>query len=216
MCIIGLFISFVSVILFVCFNNNIFLWRRFARSVLKILFVFVFPDSFSCSSMFLFTVFIRLVSESFDMCVNTRICPSWGTLLFSSLWGSFLVKFFIISFFVSISVFRKWISFSEFAIILLSTSFWCSSWLYRFIFCLISFCIRSHRSFFIPFNKMSLIFWYLSFLNVLSKTSKVSGNSAASGSVSLDMKESIWSGTVFKLSSRFAFFQLLEYSLLLE
>ena len=46
MCIIGQFISFVSVILFVCFNNNILLWRRFARSVMKILFVFLFPDSF--------------------------------------------------------------------------------------------------------------------------------------------------------------------------
>ena len=117
MCIIRLFISFVSVILFVCFNNSIFLWRRFARSVLKILFVFLFPDSFSCPSMLLFTVFITLVSESFGVCVNTRICPSWGTLLFSSLWGSFLMKSFIISFFVSISVFRKWISFSRFAII---------------------------------------------------------------------------------------------------
>ena len=41
MCIIGLFISFD--ILFVCFN--IFLWRRFARSVLKILSVFLFPNS---------------------------------------------------------------------------------------------------------------------------------------------------------------------------
>ena len=49
---------------------------------------------------------------------------------------------------------------------------------------------------------MSLIFWYLTFLNVLSKTSKVSENSVASGSESLDMKESIWSGTLFKLLSR--------------
>ena len=47
MCIIGLFISFfISVIFLVCFNNNIFLWRRFAEIVLKMLFVFLFPDSF--------------------------------------------------------------------------------------------------------------------------------------------------------------------------
>ena len=127
MCIIDLFISFVSVILFVCFNNSIFLWRRYTRIVLKILFVFLFPDSFQLLLMFLFKVFITLASESLDMRLNTRICSSWDTLLFSSLWESFLMKFFTISFFVSISISRKWISFSRFAIILLSTSVWCSS-----------------------------------------------------------------------------------------
>ena len=73
MCIIGLFLSFVSVILFVCFNNNICLWRRFARGVLKIFFVFFSLITFSCSSMFLFTMFISLVSQSIDIRVNSRI-----------------------------------------------------------------------------------------------------------------------------------------------
>ena len=73
---------------------------------------------------------------------------------------------------------------------------WCSAWLYRFIFCLISFWIRSAMSVFISSNKMFLIFWYLTFFNVLSKTSKVSENSVASGSVSLDMEQSIWSGKI--------------------
>ena len=110
---------------------------------------------------------------------------------------TFLMKFFIISFFVSISVFRKWISSSRFAIILLSTSVLCSSRLYGFIFCLISCCIKLHTSFFISFSKMSLIFWYLVFLYE---------KSVASGSVSLNMKESIWSGTLFKELSVFTFF----------
>ena len=190
--------------LFVCFSNNIFWWRRFARSVLKIFFVFLFPDSFQL----LVDVYIHisLVSELLDMHVNSRICPSSVTLLFSSLWESFSMKFFIISFFVSIPVFRKWISFSRFAIILSSTSVWCSSLLYRFIFCLISFCIWSRTSFFISFSKMSLIFWYLIFLYALPKTSNIFENSVASGSVSLDIKESIWCGTPFKGLARFAFF----------
>ena len=189
MCIIRLFLSFVSVILFVCFNNNIFLWGRFSRSVLKILFVFLFPDCFQLP-----------VDVSIQSVYFTGICVTWYACKLPNLTISYL-KYVVIlisvriifdaffyyfnSFFNSISVFRKWISFLRFAINLLSTSVWCSSWL------IISFCMRSYTSFFISFNKMPLIFCFLIFLDVLSKTCNGSENSVASGSVSLDMKELI-------------------------
>ena len=190
MCIIGLLISFVTVIGFVCFNNNIFLWRRFARSLLKILFVFLFPDSFQppvdvsirCFYYIgIWVIWYACKHPNLPILRYLVILVS-ARIIFDEIFYYFIFRFNL--------VFRKWTCFSRFAIIILSTNDWCSSWLYRFIFCPI---------------------------DVLSKTSKVSQNSVASGSVSLDMKESIWSGTLLKLFSRFAFFfHLLKYSLLFQ
>ena len=97
-----------------------------------------FPDNFQLLvDVPIHNVYFNGISVNWYSC-KLSDCPFWGTLLFSSLWESFWMKFFIILFFVSISVFRKWTTFSRFAFMLLSTSVWCSFWLYRFVFCLMS------------------------------------------------------------------------------
>ena len=167
--VIGLFISFVSVILFVCFNNNIFLWRRFARSVLKIFFVFLFRDSFQLLvDVSIHSVYFIGIWVTWYACKLPKlpILVHIVILIFVRIIFDGIFYYFILRFNVS---FQKMNLF--FKIFYYSFIYECLvlSWPYRFIFCLISFCIRSHTSFLISFSKMSLIFWYLIFLYALSK-----------------------------------------------
>ena len=75
-----------SFILFVSFNNNIFLWWRVVRSVLKVFFVFLFRDSFQLLvDVSIHSVYIIGIWVTGYPC-KLRISPSGGTFLFSSLW----------------------------------------------------------------------------------------------------------------------------------
>ena len=177
------FFSFVSKTIFSCDED--------LREVFWIYSVFLFRDSFqllvhvSIHSVYFIVIWVTWYAYKH---LNLPIMR-YIVILIS--WESFLMKLFIVSFFISILVFRKWIFFSRFAIIL---------FFYLRVFGVHLDCID------LLFGRPRHdVFDFLVF-NIFVHCQNLSENSVASGSVSLDMKKSIWYGTLFKGLSRFTIF----------